>query len=229
MKRISLVLNVLNYNNLVIEYYLNHEISAFVYSLVNDQELHDSTETNKFSFSNIIFKNNTFENNNGIHIHESKAHLIISSDRQNVIDSIIKNVDYKKLYSVSNILFRIVSIHEDTDINLNIPSKFRTISPVVINNEPGKKGQISLILNKNMFISGLKTNISNKIDRVTDIDIIIDISTIIQRRVRYKDGYIMGYLFDFEIQSDYDVILKSYYNGFGCKNAIGFGFVKQIK
>ena len=225
MKRISLVLNVINSNNLVIEYYLNHEISSFVYSLINDIELHDIKCANKFCFSNIIFKNNT--SNNGLHIHESKAHLLISSDLPNVISSIIKNVDYNKIYKVSNILFKVVKIYEDNNINLNLPSKFKTFSPIVIEKFGG--GEISLIDNPSFFISELKKTILNKIGRVADINIIIDNSTIINRGVRFKGGYIEGYLFNFEIQSEYDVILKSYYNGFGNKNAMGFGFVKQIK
>ena len=201
-------------------------------SLIDDSEFHESGLPNKFSFFDVIFKNNTFSKD-GIHISESKAHLIISSDNQDILDKLISNINNQKVYRISNIIFKIVSIHNDDNINIPNDStinliKLKTVSPIVINNYD-EELYLSLINDEELFINGLKKNIITKIGKPSDIDIIIDKNTIKQKAVNYKGGLIIGFLFDFKIISNNDVILKSYYNGFGSKNAIGFGFVKQIK
>lgn len=232
MKRISVVLNIVNNDNLVVKYDLNEYISSFVYSQLeyNYPNLHGSKEIKDFCFSNIIFNGAKYERD-GVHLSSScKYHLLISSSDSNKIRTIKNaiNINKNRVYRINNIGFKIDSVNNDDKYRITNCANLKAVTPICITDKDGS--YVSLIDNEDLFISGLKKNILHKCSlREGDIDIVVDRETITRKRVSYKDSSIIGFRFNFKITCDSNILERSYYGGFGIKNALGFGFVKMNK
>lgn len=232
MKRIGVSINILNYNNLIIDYSLHEQLNGFIYSLLKLKfpELHENRGIKDFNFSNLISPKAKY-NKDGIHISQPRAYLNISSTDDDKINCIIEQLQNKStIHKISNIDFRILSVYDDS---INITGnhiKLRTTTPVCINTKTDDKERyVSLIEEKQLFLDNMKHNIKTKTG-CSDIEIIIADKNIQRKSMKYKDGYITGYLFDFEIKcEDANILNTIYYNGVGIKNALGFGFVDLIK
>lgn len=242
MKRISIAIDILNFKNLKVSYDLNHEIQSLIYSLLENEykDLHDEITIKDFTFTNLIFRE--CKRSNIVELNTSKAYLNISSDDENKISAIIKVLtsDVNKIYYISNIKFTISDIKDIDKSVINNKVKLRTETPICLTAQkeelkyltnPNKKEfpYISLIYDEDFFIKKLKHNILHK-SNLFDDDIKININkkSIKRKSIPYKDGYIVCFHFEFEIEGKSEIIEKSYYAGFGTKNALGFGYVKLL-
>lgn len=234
MNRISIVLEILNHKDLIVNYNLNWEISSFIYSILKNEypRLHESKEIKDFCFSNIIFKDAKYESD-AIHLtNNSRARLLFSSNDVNKLNSLILGLcDNNKNYSIGNINFKIHSIHPDNNIVIDNEVNFKTETPICVTSEKdGKTYYVSLKDDEKLFIECLKKNMIHKNNFIDDsIDIEIDRTTIKQKRIAYKNTSIMGFLFNFKIKANKETIEKSFNGGFGTKNSLGFGYVNINK
>ena len=230
MKRISLVLDILNYNNLIIKYDLNYETSSLIYSWLKDEfpELHDKKDNKGFCYSDIITPNSK-NTPNGLSISSPKAYLNISSIHEDHILEIERklNDNIGKIYDIDNIKIRVLKIYNDNHIDFSNSMNFWTLSPVCVSTIDNT--EVSLLKTPEIFINSLKKNIINKYNINSDVEINIDQKSIKQKSIAYKDGHILAFLFNFNIKSDVDIIKKIYYNGLGIKNSIGFGMIRKNK
>jgi CRISPR-associated endoribonuclease Cas6 len=230
MKRISLVLDILNYNNLIIKYNLNYETSSLIYSWLEDEfpELHDDKDNKGFCYSDIITPNSK-NITHGISISTPKAYLNISSLHEDHILAIERKLNNNpgKIYDVDNIKFRVLKIYNDNHVDFSDNMDFWTLSPVCVSFIANE--EVSLLNTPEIFINSLKKNIINKYNITSKLDINIDMKSIKRKKVTYKDGHILSFLFNFNIKGDVEIIKKIYYNGLGIKNSIGFGMIRKIK
>ena len=230
MKRISLVLEILNNDNLIVKYDLNEQISSFIYSLLEKEfpQLHNEKGIKNFCFSNIIFTKSKFEKE-GILVTNSKAHLLISSSEKRIIGSIVNSINSdRKVYKIDNIRFKINAVYNDDFLKIDKELNLKTVTPICVIDK--NSDCISLLENKELFVEFLKKNMIHKNNFINDNIIIeIDEQSIKQKKILYKEKKLLSFLFNFKVTSSQELIQNSYYKGFGLKNSIGFGFVKIIK
>lgn len=234
MNRIKISLEVLNYNDLIVDYNLNHELSSFFYALLKDDfpKLHDDKKIKNFVFSNIILPNAVYLKE-GIALKSSYACILFSSTDSKKVESIEKKLKIKnKVYEVLNIHFKVNEVYND-DLKVMGSSLFlRTVTPACITiNKEGKETFISLIDEPELFAEYMKKNIISKAKCENNewIEIEIDKNSVKRKLIKFKNCYIQGFLFDFNIKCSPRIMSIVLYNGIGVKNAIGLGFVKIRK
>ena len=235
MSRLIIHLKILKIGDLVIKFDLNHNIFGFISSLIKEDfpYLHDSRDPKEFCFSHMILKNHKVIKGVGIKVNSEEACLVISSSRQDIIDSIKNNIFNQTINQIDNILFKVSSIKENNNFPNSNAFEFETVSPICINYKTADKKYETYSSPKkdiDMFISQLKKNMLRKSkleEGIIHIDILTE--TIREKLIQVKNQKIKCYHFKFMVVGDNELIKNSFYSGFGVKNSQGFGLTDILK
>lgn len=236
MIKVKITLKILNNFGLTVKPNLNHSISSFIYTHIDEalsKKFHDVSDIKPFTFSKIIFDKYLFRPDHNIDVLSDSAHFIISSINDELIKSFCEHVVYEKFYEIDNIIFTISNIESFTAKVIGEQFHIKMKEPIcinckeIINNKTNEKYPDP---SDPRFINALISNINRKCQSslvINDIEIIQ--STMKKKKISYtKNGDIIGYMGEFKINCSEEVINYLFYNGIGVKNSCGFGLFEII-
>ena len=226
-------------NHLLIPYNYNHVLSAIIYRKINDLDLaaklHFSKDFKFFTFSQIYFEKWKY-NRQGIVSLDGKLSFYVSSPNDHLIKSLVEGhlenteVDFKG----SKLLVEKIELLKKPEFENKM--KMKTMSPVTasIKREIDNKLKIwDLGPGDERFYEGVQKNLINKYisfygDYNGDkwVKLKPDMKTAKKRRIEIKGDFHRGYMMNFEIEADPNLIEFAYGCGLGEKNSMGFGMIE---
>lgn len=202
---------------------LRHELQGFIYNLINDDSLHTKPYKG-FTFTRLNGNGKKYVGVNKIIFNNDDCYFILSSNNDDIIDSIIENINFKQIYKIGDIF---VNVKDIETINNEFTSEFyrvKTIEPIFL-----KKDNLKISCNNFEFISTLCENISKRIGRKFTSDE-IEIIKAKQKYEKYKNN--VSHIVtdcEFNIKCSVNEIMKLYYEGVGNLTSSGFGKIKILK
>lgn len=222
---------------LVLPVHYNHILQAFIYRNITDKNIGDFLHDKGFTYQKRNYKLFTFSRlmgrykldaQNKIIKYDPPVVLEVSSHYDDFfIDfstSVIKNdlVLYDQQVFLENIQVKFP--------NINGESKIRMLSPVVVYSTDQDKKTLYYNPEDNKFGELIKDNLKKKYQAfnnvsIEDVNFFIEAVPGTQKEVvtKYKDFIIKGWMGDYIIKGDTDIIALAYDAGLGAKNSQGFG------
>ncbi|NSW89643.1 MAG: CRISPR-associated endoribonuclease Cas6 [Firmicutes bacterium] len=228
---------------LVLPIYYNQILQGFIYNNITDKETQKFIHDKGFTYEKRRYKLFTFsrlmgtyriDNNNKIIKYDSPVTLEVSSHYDDFfIDfstSIIKNnlVLYDQNIYLENIKVKFP--------NINPESRIRMLSPIVVYSTDQNKKTYYYGPGDEKFYELVKENLKKKYQAfngssIDNINFTIKAFIETQREVttKYKDFIIKGWMGEYLIKGDTDLITLAYNTGLGGKNSQGFGCFEFIE
>jgi CRISPR-associated endoribonuclease Cas6 len=241
----KVILN-LKFDKLLLPMNYNHILQGVVLKWIGDNQygkfLHDqgygykNSKFKMYSFSNLLGKSKLLED--GRIKFFNKAKLKISSLDDKFLDYLIKNSIFKDKFNILDYEIDIDSFHtkstdvSETEIRVKSHSPVTVYSTFKINNKkkthyyhPKDKdfqdmAKNNLIKKYKAFYGSSPTNENIKI---------IPKGKHIMKIRRYKGFLIKGFLGEYEIKGNPELIKIALDTGIGSKNSQGFGYIEEVE
>lgn len=228
--RIELILQ--NDNKKYIDINYQYHISSMIYNILSDDlkysiNLHNSTKNKEFSFSNIHSNRFDVRKNNIIFL-DDDLKLNISSNNNDFIKRLYDSLLKRDNINISNLMLKFKGVNVEEQINLTTNTTFTLDSPILINHKgPNDRYEQFISPDDDRFESLFFNNLKTKLNKSDIGNCKLNILTKPKSKlIDIKGIKNKGWIFDFNIDTSEEVINAAYYNGVGCKNSQGFGFVK---
>lgn len=202
---------------------LRHDIQGFIYNLLKNNKLHMQSYKG-FTFTKLNGNGKKYIGNNKLTFKTNYCYFVLSSKDDEIVDSLIENVNYKQIYKIGELFVNITSIETiDNEFNGEF-YRVKTIEPIYL-----KNGNKRISCENSDFLSILCLSISNRIGRNFTSDE-IEIINAKQKYERYKKNVShIATSCEFNIKCSVSEIMKLYYEGIGNLTSSGFGKIKILK
>lgn len=231
MNRIFLKLKILNSKGLVLNPGMNHYISSFIYNLVNDNDLHDSTKMKHFTFSDIFFDTYDFKKGK-INVSGDSATLVISSKDSKFSSKILKSsLDKNKIHRIGKMFFNIINVDFDnTKVEDDNLFYCKAVSPICLTKK-GDRYEQYLSPKDDEYQMYLTRHLERRLGyKPKNFSFMVDGERPIKSKmINIKGTKIRGYKYNFFIKCDSETFNELYYSGFGGKCSQGFGMFNVLK
>lgn len=234
-----------------------YELSSCLYKILNEgnseftQWLHDvgyckeKKSFKLFTFSNFYFSRYQIEGDR-LHILSDTAQLIISFWPIEAIDTFVMGLFKERRLEIgdrkSKAVFEVSTVERMPEPYFNSSMIFKTLSPVFIEEQfPDTRRTIHLSPNDPKFVELLHLNLLDKYrafygqepDPFWPVTRLRVLSAPKAKTIALKTGTpqetrMKGYLFQFELQGQPELLRLGYSGGFGRLNSQGFGCVEVV-
>lgn len=226
---------------LILPIHYNYILQGFIYNNIADKKIQEFMHSKGFAYEKRRYKLFTFSrlmgryriDNNNVIKYDSPVTFEVSSQFDDFfIDfstSILKNelVLYDQNIYLENMKIKFAD--ERTE------SKIRMLSPVVVYSTNQNKKTYYYNPSEDKFCELIVENLKKKYQafhetNIDDINFTIRPYMKTQRKIvtKYKDFIIKGWMGDYQINGDADLISFAYNTGIGSKNSQGFGCFEFI-
>lgn len=201
---------------------LRHDIQGFIYELIGDSELHNKPYKG-FTFTRLNGNGKKYVGENKITFKTNECYFILSSNNEDIIDSLIENISYKKIYKIGDMFVNIKNVETIENIFSSNFYRVRTIEPIFL-----KVQNKRISCDNSDFLVTLCNSISKRIGRPFTSDE-IEIINAKQKYEKYKENvsHITTHC-EFNIKCSIEEIMKLYYEGVGNLTSSGFGKIKIL-
>ena len=244
MKRMKVNITFLENGSFPINY--NHILMGIIYKAMKEEDphlaelVHSSKKPKFFTFSQLRIDKKKISGDRIVVFKGSKAHFILSSADDFVVDSVFNHLAKSPLLNISEVAAETTSINVFDDVEIKNSQRFKLLSPLVISIPVKNKGKLYhrfLSPLDEQFAERFIKNLKKKYSAFSgkeakDVKIIVDENYVKNRKTSklldIKGVKIKGHVFPFTLEGDPELIKFGYYAGFGERTAQGFGCAEIV-